>query len=40
MSNQATISLYEKEGYRFVDIWRRYYNDVEDGRVMEKKLHE
>jgi ribosomal-protein-alanine N-acetyltransferase len=38
MSNQAAISLYEKEGYRSVDIWKRYYNDGEDGLVMEKKL--
>jgi hypothetical protein len=22
-----------------VDIWKRYYNDGEDGLVMEKKLH-
>lgn len=39
MSNQAAISLYEKEGYRSVDIWKRYYNDGEDGLVMEKTLH-
>jgi len=38
MSNQAAISLYEKEGYRSVDIWKRYYNDGEDGLVMEKIL--
>lgn len=38
MSNEAAISLYEQEGYRSVDIWRRYYNDGEDGLVMEKKL--
>ncbi len=38
MSNQAAISLYEKEGYRSVDIWKRYYNDGEDGLVMEKVL--
>jgi ribosomal-protein-alanine N-acetyltransferase len=38
MSNQAAISLYEKEGYRSVDIWKRYYNDGEDGLVMEKAL--
>jgi ribosomal protein S18 acetylase RimI-like enzyme len=38
MSNQAAISLYEKEGYRSVDIWKRYYNDGEDGLVMEKTL--
>jgi ribosomal-protein-alanine acetyltransferase len=38
MSNQAAISLYEKEGYRSVDIWKKYYNDGEDGLVMEKAL--
>jgi len=38
MSNTAAISLYEKEGYRSVDIWKRYYNDGEDGLVMEKTL--
>jgi ribosomal protein S18 acetylase RimI-like enzyme len=36
MSNGPAISLYEKEGYRSVDIWKRYYNDGEDGLVMEK----
>ena len=39
MSNEAAISLYEKEGFRSVDIWKRYYNDGEDGLVMEKKLN-
>jgi N-alpha-acetyltransferase 10/11 len=38
MSNEAAIALYEKEGYRSVDIWKRYYNDGEDGLVMEKRL--
>jgi ribosomal-protein-alanine N-acetyltransferase len=38
MSNQGAIALYEKEGYRSVDIWRKYYNDGEDGLVMEKDL--
>jgi len=38
MSNNGAISLYEKEGYRSVDIWKRYYNDGEDGLVMEKTL--
>jgi ribosomal-protein-alanine N-acetyltransferase len=40
MSNNGAISLYEKEGYRSVDIWKRYYNDGEDGLVMEKVLHQ
>jgi ribosomal-protein-alanine N-acetyltransferase len=39
MSNGPAISLYEKEGYRSVDIWKGYYNDGEDGLVMEKRLH-
>jgi ribosomal protein S18 acetylase RimI-like enzyme len=39
MSNNGAISLYEKEGYHSVDIWKRYYNDGEDGLVMEKILH-
>jgi ribosomal-protein-alanine N-acetyltransferase len=38
MSNEPAISLYEKEGYRSVDIWKRYYNDGEDGLIMEKTL--
>jgi ribosomal-protein-alanine N-acetyltransferase len=38
ISNQRAISLYEKEGYRTVDIWSKYYNDGEDGLVMEKNL--
>ena len=38
VSNQRAISLYEKEGYHTVDTWRRYYNDGEDGLVMEKFL--
>lgn len=38
MSNEPAISLYETEGYHSVDIWKRYYNDGEDGLVMEKTL--
>jgi ribosomal protein S18 acetylase RimI-like enzyme len=38
MSNEIAISLYEKEGYESVDVWRQYYNDGEDGLVMEKTL--
>lgn len=40
ISNDRAISLYKKEGYRTVDIWKRYYNDGEDGLVMEKQLHD
>jgi len=36
MSNHAAISLYEKEGYRTLDIWKGYYSDGEDGLVMGK----
>lgn len=38
MSNHGAITLYEQEGYRSVDIWKKYYNDGEDGLVMEKVL--
>lgn len=38
ISNQPAISLYEKEGYRTLDIWKSYYVDGEDGLVMGKKL--
>lgn len=39
MSNDRAITLYQKEGYRTVEIWRKYYSDGEDGLVMEKILH-
>jgi ribosomal protein S18 acetylase RimI-like enzyme len=39
MSNDNAIALYEQEGYRTVDIWKAYYNDGEDGLVMEKILN-
>ena len=38
ISNQAAISMYEKEGYATTEIWNEYYNDGEDGMVMEKTL--
>jgi ribosomal-protein-alanine N-acetyltransferase len=38
MSNEPAIQLYEREGYRTIDIWKNYYNDGEDGVVMEKPL--
>jgi len=37
-SNQAAIAMYEKEGYSTIDVWKAYYNDGEDGMVMEKQL--
>ena len=36
ISNQVAISMYEKEGYSTTEIWNGYYNDGEDGMVMEK----
>ncbi|NOH04344.1 MAG: GNAT family N-acetyltransferase [Chloroflexi bacterium] len=38
MSNNGAISLYEREGYQVIDVWRAYYNDGEDAIVMEKTL--
>src|SRR5687767_3641224 len=38
ISNQPAISLYEKEGYRTMDIWKGYYVDGEDGIVMGKMV--
>jgi len=38
VSNHAALSLYEREGYRTVDIWKGYYNDGEDALLMEKSL--
>ncbi len=37
-SNYAAISLYEKEGYAMIDVWKKYYDDGEDAMVMEKEL--
>jgi ribosomal protein S18 acetylase RimI-like enzyme len=38
LSNQVAIAMYKKEGYGTIDIWKGYYNDGEDGMVMEKEL--
>jgi ribosomal-protein-alanine N-acetyltransferase len=38
IANDGAISLYKKAGYRTMDIWKKYYNDGEDGLVMEKIL--
>jgi ribosomal-protein-alanine N-acetyltransferase len=38
ISNQAAISMYEKDEYVTTEIWDGYYNDGEDGMVMEKEL--
>ena len=39
ISYDTAISLYEQDGYRTVEVWKQYYNDGEDGLVMEKVLH-
>jgi len=38
LSNQIAISMYEKEGYGSIDLWKGYYNDGEDAILMEKYL--
>ena len=38
VSNTGAISLYEREGYRTFELWKNYYNDGEDGLVMDKIL--
>lgn len=35
--NQRAIQLYERCGYVWVNTYRRYYHDGEDGLVMEKR---
>lgn len=37
-SNRGAITLYEREGYQTIDVWKAYYNDGEDAIVMEKIL--
>jgi ribosomal protein S18 acetylase RimI-like enzyme len=37
-SNLGAITLYEREGYATMDVWKAYYNDGEDAIVMEKTL--
>ncbi|MCS7055229.1 MAG: GNAT family N-acetyltransferase [Thermoflexales bacterium] len=37
-SNVRAIGLYERCGYVWVNTFRRYYHDGEDGLVMEKQL--
>ncbi len=39
ISNTVATFMYEKEGYQTIDIWKNYYNDGEDARVMEKSLN-
>ncbi|GAB4545396.1 MAG: ribosomal protein S18-alanine N-acetyltransferase [Anaerolineales bacterium] len=37
-SNFNAIALYQSEGYQTIDLWKKYYDDGEDGMVMEKQL--
>jgi [ribosomal protein S18]-alanine N-acetyltransferase len=36
-SNAGAIALYQKFGYRQINVWHGYYAGGEDGLVMEKK---
>lgn len=38
LSNLIAISMYEKEGYMSIDLWKAYYHDGEDALLMEKEL--
>ncbi|HRQ25316.1 MAG TPA: GNAT family N-acetyltransferase [Anaerolineales bacterium] len=38
LSNHGAITMYEKERYQTIDVWKGYYNDGEDALVMEKAL--
>ena len=37
-SNIDAITMYQKDGYQTIDIWKGYYNDGEDAQLMEKSL--
>jgi ribosomal-protein-alanine N-acetyltransferase len=39
VSNTDAISMYQKDGYQTIDIWKAYYNDGEDAQLMEKSLY-
>ncbi len=38
VSNHTAMALYQQEGYQTMDIWKGYYNDGEDGMIMEKNI--
>lgn len=38
VSNMDAITMYQKDGYQTIDIWKGYYNDGEDAQLMEKSL--
>ncbi|MHC1740182.1 MAG: GNAT family N-acetyltransferase [Anaerolineaceae bacterium] len=35
-SNYGAQKLYAELGYKFVDVWKKYYSDGEDALIMEK----
>ena len=39
VSNMDAITMYQKDGYRTIDVWKGYYNDGEDAQLMEKSLY-
>ena len=38
ITNHGAIALYEREGYRTIDLWKAYYSDGGDAALMEKSL--
>ncbi len=36
ISNEEAIRMYKNAGYIHKDVWKKYYNDGEDGIIMEK----
>jgi ribosomal-protein-alanine N-acetyltransferase len=38
LSNTEAISMYQRNGYQTIDLWKGYYNDGEDAQLMEKSL--
>ncbi len=36
ISNERAIRMYKMAGYYHIDRWEKYYNDGEDGLIMEK----
>jgi ribosomal-protein-alanine N-acetyltransferase len=38
LSNEGAITLYQREGYQTIDLWKSYYSDGEDAILMEKNL--
>jgi len=38
LSNHVAISMYERDGYKTIELLKGYYNDGEDAMLMEKEL--